>query len=124
MPAMIFKNDKPYLLLGAMGGEGQPQTLATIITNFFDFKLELWDSIDAPRWLFGHLPNDKNSFLYLESRVSESIIEDLTKRGHRVKLISEYSKFMGYANAILIDSIKGVIIRVADPRSDGLAVDS
>lgn len=52
-PAMLFKNGQPYLVYGTMGGEGQPQTQAAIVTQIVDFGFSVQDAIEAPRWLQG-----------------------------------------------------------------------
>ena len=49
-PAMLFKDGKPYLVYGTMGGEGQPQTQAAIVTRIVDFGFGVQDAISAPRW--------------------------------------------------------------------------
>nr|WP_318502411.1 gamma-glutamyltransferase [Bacillus sp. T3] len=36
-PAMLFKNKLPYLVYGTMGGEGQPQTQAALVTRILDY---------------------------------------------------------------------------------------
>jgi len=51
-PAMLFKRGKLYLVYGTMGGEGQPQTQAAIVTRIVDYRLSPQDAIDAPRLLY------------------------------------------------------------------------
>ena len=48
-PAMLFKGRKPFLVYGTMGGEGQPQTQAAIVTRIVDYRLSPQDAIEAPR---------------------------------------------------------------------------
>jgi oxamate amidohydrolase len=52
-PAMLFKGGKPFLVYGTMGGEGQPQTQAAVVTRIVDHQLSPQDAIEAPRWLYG-----------------------------------------------------------------------
>lgn len=46
---MLFKEGTSYLVYGTMGGEGQPQTQATIVTQIVDFNISPQDAINAPR---------------------------------------------------------------------------
>ena len=48
-PAMLFKEGASYLVYGTMGGEGQPQTQATIVTQIVDLNMSPQNAINAPR---------------------------------------------------------------------------
>ena len=60
----------------------------------------------------------KKKHLYLESRIPHSVSNDLSKKGHNVRYLEDYAKFMGHAQAIQINP-DGTHIGAADPRSDG-----
>ena len=49
-PAMVFKNNAPWLALGTPGGMGQTQFLAQILSNVIDFGMDIQQAIEAPRW--------------------------------------------------------------------------
>jgi oxamate amidohydrolase len=51
IPAMALKGGQPALLFGTMGGEGQPQTQAAILTRMVDFGFNVQEAIEAPCWL-------------------------------------------------------------------------
>lgn len=53
IPAMLFKDGVPYLVYGSMGGEGQPQTHAAIVSRIVDFGYDVQQAIESPRWLMG-----------------------------------------------------------------------
>ena len=120
-PAMLLKDGKPYLVYGTMGGEGQPQTQAAIVTRVVDFGLYPQDAINAPRWLHGRTWGASSNDLKLESRVGDAVAEELKKRGHPVKVVDAYTDTMGHAGAILIDPQTLVRYGATDPRGDGLA---
>lgn len=122
IPAMLFKDDKPYLVYGTMGGEGQPQTQAAIVTRVIDFERSVQDAIEAPRWLHGRTWGASSNDLKVESRVHESVLNELIERGHPVNVQPDYTDTMGHAGAILIDPNTGVKYGGADPRGDGAAV--
>lgn len=118
-PAMLFRDGRPYLLYGTMGGDGQPQTQAALVTRVVDFGMEPQAAVDAPRWLYGRAWGDKSNDLKLEGRIEESVVRELSRRGHAVKQVEDYTDIMGHAGLILIDRKRGLSIAAVDPRSDG-----
>jgi gamma-glutamyltranspeptidase/glutathione hydrolase len=121
---MLFKGDKPALVYGTMGGEGQPQTQAAIVARIIDYKMSPQQAIEAPRWLQGRMLDlsQTGTMLNLEGRVRDEVVRELMRLGHRVSLTTDYSDLMGHAGAILIDPVTGVLKGGADPRGDGAAV--
>jgi len=121
-PAMLLKNGKPYLVYGTMGGEGQPQTQAAIVTRIVDFGFSVQDAIEAPRWLQGRTWGASSNDLKIEGRVSPTVIQQLVERGHPVKVVDDYTDTMGHAGAILINQATNIKFGGADPRGDGAAL--
>lgn len=119
-PAMLFKNGKPWLIYGSMGGQGQPQTLSALTTRIVDFGLTPQEAVNAPRWLLGRSWGAPSNDLKLERRIPESVAQSLRQRGHVVRFVEEYSELMGHAGAILRHE-NGVLQGAADLRGDGLA---
>src|SRR5574344_914197 len=120
-PAMLLKNGKPYLVYGTMGGEGQPQTQASVVTRIVDFGLTPQEAITAPRWFYGPPWGTSSNDLKLEGRIPESVVNDLAKRGHPVKVVADFTDTMGHAGAILVNQEPGVLQGGTDVRGDGLA---
>ena len=120
-PPMLRKDGKPWLVYGTMGGEGQPQTQAAIVTRMVDFGLSPHDAVAAPRWLYGRSWGLPVNNLRLEGRFSPQLAEALAQRGHSVERIADFSDLMGHAGAILCQQDTGVLFGATDPRSDGLA---
>lgn len=120
MPGMILKNNEPYLLLGAMGGEGQPQTQSALITRIIDFGYDVQQAIEAPRWLYGRTWGDDSDSLKFEKRISDSTVQTLTNFGHEVELLPAFSQTMGHAQVIRIED--AFYEAGADPRGDGIAL--
>ena len=121
-PAMLLKNGKPYLVYGTMGGEGQPQTQAAIVTRVVDFGMTPQEAIAAPRWLYGRTWGASSNDLKLEGRIPQKVADELKRRGHPVRLIENYTDTMGHAGAILVDQATGLRQGGTDPRGDGAAV--
>ena len=121
-PAMLFNDGKPALVYGTMGGEGQPQTLAQVVTRIVDFHLTPEDAICAPRFLLGTAWGAASSDLKLEGRIPAAVADELARRGQPVRVVADYTEVMGHAGAVLIDADHGVLYGAADPRGDGLAL--
>lgn len=119
--SIVCNEDGPELLVGAMGGDGQPQTQATLISRILDQAYSVQEAIDEPRWLLGRTWGEAKNGLRLEGRYPKEMIEQLENYGHeKVELIEDYSDLVGHAQAIQIfpDRIEAG----ADPRSNGLAL--
>ncbi|EIJ80442.1 gamma-glutamyltransferase [Bacillus methanolicus PB1] len=121
MPAMAFKDAKPYILYGTQGGEGQPQTQTAIITRMIDYCMDPQQAINEPRFVWGRTWGEETQELKIESRVDQEVINSLNKAGHIVKVVDKFDKVMGHANAILIDD-QGFLQGGVDPRGDGAAI--
>jgi gamma-glutamyltranspeptidase/glutathione hydrolase len=122
MPGMLFRDDKPFLVYGTMGGEGQPQTSTALVTRVVDFGQDVQTAIDQPRWLYGRTWGEESRSLRVESRIGEAEAADLKARGHDVQVVGPWSDVMGHAAAIQIDQSTGVLHGAADARGDGIAV--
>jgi len=120
-PAMLFRDGRPWLVYGTMGGEGQPQTQAAIATRIVDYGLTPAEAVAAPRWLHGRTWGAASNDTKIESRVPQAVRDELARRGHPVRAVDDYTDVMGHAGAILIDAGSGVLQGATDPRSDGLA---
>lgn len=121
-PAMLFKGDQPYLVYGTMGGEGQPQTQAALVTRILDYHIPIQAAIEAPRWLYGRTWGAESNSVKIEGRVPNDIIQDLQEKGHQVEILEDFTDVMGHAGAIQIDQDSGIKYGGADPRGDGAAL--
>ncbi|WP_117168598.1 gamma-glutamyltransferase [Paraliobacillus sediminis] len=121
-PAMLLKNNKPHLVYGTMGGEGQPQTQAALVTRIVDYQFDLQQAIEAPRWLYGRTWGEESNSLKVENRLSEKTLASLRKKGHDIEIVPPFSDVMGHAGAILINQKNQVLFGAADPRGDGAAI--
>jgi len=122
MPGMVTRDGEPYLAYGTMGGEGQPQTQAAVLTRLIDFGYDVQQAIEAPRWLMGRTWGAESNDLSLESRISDEVMRELAARGQPVKPLFDWDDNMGHAQAIRIDPETGQLEGGADPRGDGAAL--
>ena len=122
IPAMLHRRARPYLVYGSMGGEGQPQTHAAMVSRIVDFGYDVQQAIEAPRWLMGRTWGTKVQDLALEGRISDLVVNELKRRGQPVKPVEDWNDNMGHAQAIRIDPETGLLEGGADPRGDGAAI--
>jgi len=121
IPAMLTREGKPRLVFGTMGGEGQPQTQAALVSRIVDFGYDVQRAIEAPRWLFGRTWGAESHSLSLEGCVPDGVLTELEARGQHVSVGRDYDPTMGHAQAIRIHP-DGVLEGGADPRGDGAAI--
>jgi gamma-glutamyltranspeptidase len=118
---MLLGEHGPELVYGTMGGEGQPQTSAAIVTRVVDHGLSVQEALDAPRWLLGRNWGEEHRGLRLEGRFGHAVADALAARGHEnVTLVEDVTDLMGHAQAIAV--LPGRLEAAADPRSDGAAL--
>lgn len=118
----MTRDGQPVLAFGTMGGEGQPQTQAALVTRMVDFGFDVQQAIEAPRWLMGRTWGTATSNLSLESRIADEVSRELTLRGHPVQMVGAWSGTMGHAQAIRVNQASGFLEGGADPRGDGAAL--
>lgn len=117
-PALALFNDGRRMAYGTMGGEGQPQTQAALLTRYWYEGLSLEEAISRGRWLLGRTWGETDNDLKLEADLAERIGSELTGFGHRIKTLPAQSELMGHAGA-LVRFDDGPIDAASDPRSDG-----
>ena len=125
IPAFITKDGKPFISFGLMGGAMQPQGHAQIVVNIIDFKLNLQEAGDAPR--FRHFGSSEptgeimldGGFLSLESRINDQIRNELLKLGHNLKGVNDEKGVYGGYQAIMLKD--GVYYGASESRKDGHA---
>jgi gamma-glutamyltranspeptidase/glutathione hydrolase len=120
IPSMFLRDGRPRLVYGTMGGDGQPQTQAALVTRVLDRGFEPQAAVEAPRWLFGRTWGDVSRALRIEARFGPDIAEALRRRGHDVQVVEEWSDLMGHAQLIRLDDDE--LVGGSDPRADGAAL--
>jgi gamma-glutamyltranspeptidase/glutathione hydrolase len=116
MPAMAFRDGKPWLVFGTMGGDGQAQTHLQFLNRVIDDGRDIQDAIDAPRWVVS--PGDWS--VRAESRFSHDMLQELSGRGHNVSSAGPYDSGMGHAHAIEVTEAGYAC--ATDPRAEGAAL--
>ncbi|MDB5572125.1 MAG: gamma-glutamyltransferase, partial [Hyphomicrobiales bacterium] len=120
-PPLAAFDDGRVCVYGSMGGDGQPQFQAQILSRL-RFGMAPDAAVDAPRYLLGRTWGEDSASLKLEDRFDPSVVSALRRAGHEVEIVPEpYSDMLGHAG-MLVRWPKGRIEGTHDPRSDGGAL--
>jgi gamma-glutamyltranspeptidase/glutathione hydrolase len=118
IPAFMEKGDE-HIGFGIMGGAVQPMAHAQFVSNYVDYGMSLQGALEAPRFFKSGAPGCD---VYIESRVPEATLQQLSERGHEIRIGREYVETMGRGQAILHNSKTGMNYAASDPRADGAAI--
>jgi gamma-glutamyltranspeptidase/glutathione hydrolase len=124
IPAFAFRQGRPWLAFGVMGGDMQPQGHVQILINLVDYGLDLQAAGDAARFRHGGSAEptgeapDGLGTVFMEGGVSTAVREELARRGHR--LAPADGSFGGY-QAVMRDFTHGTWIAASEMRKDGAA---
>lgn len=120
-PGMYLKAGRPHLLYGTQGADGQPQTLAAVLTRLIDYGMDPHTALGRPRFLLGKTFSDSRDSLKLEEDAGAQVFSELMARGHQMSAIPAQSQLAGHPGAIRIEA-NGHMTGAHDPRSDGRAL--
>jgi gamma-glutamyltranspeptidase/glutathione hydrolase len=115
-PTIVFKDGRPWAVLGTPGGHTIGQTVPQMVMNLVDFKMDIQEALAAPFISFS-----EPEFLLVEGRIPQTIQDELTARGHNVRAVSGLTNAHGLTAEY---DEKGRPVRFwggTDPRGDGLA---
>jgi gamma-glutamyltranspeptidase / glutathione hydrolase len=110
-PTIVLRDGKPVLALGSPGGPTIINTVLEVILNFVDFKMNVQDAVNWPRFHHQWLPDE----LRMEPGYSPDTVALLEKRGYIVKRAAS----QGECAAIAFRD--GWMEGASDPRTDGTA---
>jgi len=118
IPAMMEKGET-RIAFGIMGGWNQSQAHAQFVANVVDFGFNIQKALELPRFTKGTF---EGCDVKVEGRMPQSVIDDLKRRGHDVKVLESFSSDMGCGQAVLRDNATKVNFGASDPRKDGAAI--
>jgi len=113
---MVARSGLPVLVLGTPGASAQVQTVFQLIVDLLDFRMDVQEAIEAPRW------RSEGDDLLLEGRVPTEVRDRLAAMGHRVQPAPDFDPQTGGAQVIKLDHAHGVLHGGADPRREGYAL--
>ena len=115
-PIIVFKNDKPFLALGAAGGSRIPSSIVNVISRIIDHDLSLEEALNSPRV---H-PIEEGISLEVVDKVSWNNNDStyFSKLGYTVEMKRLPGQF-GRIHAVILDTLTGEWIGCADPDWEG-----
>jgi oxamate amidohydrolase len=117
-PALAVFDDGRVMSYGSMGGDGQPQFQAQILTRYLASE-DPARAVAAPRLLFGRSWGEPSASVKLEAAFDDSIGRALEKAGHIIERREPHRPDeFGHAG-MLVRNAKGAIQATHDPRADG-----
>jgi gamma-glutamyltranspeptidase/glutathione hydrolase len=112
-PTIINKNDSLFMVLGTPGGSTIITSVAQVISNVIDHKMNIRKAVESPRfhhqWLPDEIKYEKNGF-------SSDILNNLRNKGHNLRSVDS----IGDIQAILWNSKYNEWQGWSDPRGNGL----
>jgi gamma-glutamyltranspeptidase/glutathione hydrolase len=121
-PPLAVFDDGRVASYGCMGGDGQPQFQAQVLSRYRR-GMGVADAVDAPRWLFGRTWGTASISLKTENRLDHVLQARLAAAGHMVEEFSEpYADSFGHAGLLVKHPGKAQVEATHDPRSDGAAM--
>ena len=122
---LVMKDGQPYMVLGSPGGDDQIMRTMQTLINHVDFGMNVQQAIEAPRWSTNSFPASpfphtmKPGDLSVEARISETVQQALTAKGHKLTVTGPWS--LGANAAIIVDVNRGIVSAGADARNDAYA---
>lgn len=112
-PTIVFKDDRPFFVVGAPGGTYITPGILQAILNVVDFGMSAIEAISAPRFCA------TSNTIWLTNRILRSAERDLKARGYPVKRSAQTYYFAGVHGIRIVD---GRPDGAADPGRDGMAL--
>ena len=125
MPGMLFRDGRPWVVVGSMGGDAQPQIHAQVVSALVDGSVDVATAVGMPRWFVEPAEHfDPPDTVRAESRFRSGLIEGLKGLGHPLLRAGPFDSSLGHCHAIeLVDggpARDGTLAAATDPRSAGL----
>jgi gamma-glutamyltranspeptidase/glutathione hydrolase len=119
-PSMAFRNGKPWMAFGTMGGDNQGQWLLQFYLCRAAFGMSIPEAIEAPRLSSEHTPGffaphaSEPNRVRIEPRFGAKVLDELRRRGHDLDVAPDWSE--GFVSCAAFDEDTGLIEAGCDPR--------
>jgi gamma-glutamyltranspeptidase/glutathione hydrolase len=119
-PSMAFRNGKPWMAFGTMGGDNQGQWLLQFYLCRAAFGMSIPQAIEAPRLSSEHTPGffaphaSEPNRVRIEPRFGSKVIAGLKKLGHDLDIAPDWTE--GFVSVAELDEARGTVEVGCDPR--------
>ncbi len=115
-PTILVKDGHAVMALGSPGGPKIASAIFQVISNVFDFGMDLQEAVDAPRIYHQWMPDE---IRYEPYAIALDVRKALESRGHHFAVAAED---IGDVHTIMVDPVSGMKLGAADPRRGGFAL--
>jgi gamma-glutamyltranspeptidase/glutathione hydrolase len=112
-PTIVFRDEKPFIVMGAPGGSYIAPAMAQGVMNVVDFGMSMLEAVAAPRIVA------VSNAIDVSNRIRRSVTDDLTAQGYDVKRSAQSYPFAALHGIRIED---GLCTGGADPQRDGMAL--
>ena len=112
-PTIVFKDDAPYIVIGAPGGSYIAPAVAQGLMNVIDYNMPMLDAVSAPRFMA------VSNKIDVSNRIRRHVTDELQANGYVVKRSATSYPFAALHGILIQD---GRCSGGADPQRDGMAV--
>jgi len=116
IPAMSFRDGRPWLVFGTEGGHGQAQTHTQLMVRMLVDGDDPQRAISAPRFTI----DPTTGRIAIEDHFPAEWIDELRRRGHEIDVVRGYRHGPGIAHAI--ECTRPGYRSGSDPRAEGGSV--
>jgi gamma-glutamyltranspeptidase / glutathione hydrolase len=122
-PTIVLQAGTPFLAISTPGGDSQDQQILNVLLHMFVFGMDIQHAIEMPRFNslhpFSSFDNhlSEPGVLEIEDRVPAAVRDELTARGHKLKVLGAYSMSTGVVG-VGVDPRTGTLRGGADPRRE------
>jgi len=119
-PSMAFRDGKPWMAFGTMGGDNQGQWLLQFYLCRAAFGMSIPEAIEAPRLSSEHTPGffaphaSEPNRVRIEPRFGSKVLDELRRRGHDIDVAPDWTE--GFVSCAGFDEDSGLIEAGCDPR--------
>lgn len=90
-PYMVMRDDVPFIVAGNTGADSQPQVQLQQMMAAIDFGMSAQEAINNPRWIANSwvpstYPHQVANNLQLEASFPQSLVTEMSNRGHIVEI--------------------------------------
>ncbi len=113
-PTIIYRDQKPALVIGAPGATYIPQAITQAIVNVLDFDMSMLEAVSSPRFAV-----TTNRTIDVSNRIPRFVTQELENLGYAINRSYLSYAFAGVHGIRIVD---GVPNGAADPGRDGMAL--
>ena len=111
-PTIITKNDSLFMILGTPGGSRIITSVAQVISNVIDHKMNIRTAVESPRFHHQWLPDE---IKYEKNRFSVDVLNNLKNKGNELNPVDNIGDIQAILWNIKYNEWQGW----SDPRGNG-----